>query len=128
MNSSDRLIQYLDIKNISKNKFYKSIGLSVGYLTKRPEMSSKVLKNIISKYKDLNLHWIVTGEGKMLNNDIIYEDIKNTIHEIHQKDVNLLLEVIKEKNKVIEEKNITISQQDDIIGKLSEWFDKNKAK
>lgn len=62
-----RLIDYLEFKQIGRNRFEKMAGLSLGYITKlknapRPEKLVKILHAA----PDLNRVWLLTGEGSML--------------------------------------------------------------
>ena len=66
MNEKARIKQFLDYKGISKNKFYVQTGLSVGFLDSGNSLVVDKLKKIINTYPDLNLEWIVTGEGSMI--------------------------------------------------------------
>lgn len=66
MNEKARIKQFLDYKGISKNKFYVQTGLSVGFLDSGNSLVVDKLKKVINTYPDLNLEWIVTGEGSMI--------------------------------------------------------------
>jgi hypothetical protein len=67
MNISDRIVKYLDLKGISKSKFYAAMGVSNGFLDKRPNIGADKVEKIIEIYTDLNLNWLITGKGEMLN-------------------------------------------------------------
>lgn len=91
MNEKARIKQFLDYKGISKNKFYVQTGLSVGFLDSGNSLVVDKLKKIINTYPDLNLEWIVTGEGSMIKSK------QNTA------DSSVLLDVIREKDTRIEQ-------------------------
>ena len=65
-----RLQKYIDYKEVSLNSFDKSIGAANGYIGKQikneASIGSDLLEKIISTYSDLNLNWLITGEGLML--------------------------------------------------------------
>lgn len=61
-----------------RNFFETEIGKKPGYLTtalnrKSKELGSDVLEQLVSKFPELNIKWLLTGEGKMLN-DGFYDD------------------------------------------------------
>ena len=61
--------------NIGQNKFEKTIGWSNGYISKvTKEPSYSKLMMILVKYPQLNIGWLLTGEGEMLKeNDVLQE-------------------------------------------------------
>ena len=65
MGAKNNLLKYMEIINEKKPEFYRKKGLSNGFLDKNEHISSKNLEIIISIYKDLNLYWLITGEGSM---------------------------------------------------------------
>ena len=65
MGAKNNLLKYMEIINEKKPEFYRKTGLSNGFLDKNEHISSKNLEIIISIYKDLNLYWLLTGEGSM---------------------------------------------------------------
>jgi transcriptional regulator with XRE-family HTH domain len=73
MNIFSRIIEYIDFKGISKNEFSVKIGLSNSYMTKmeksKGNVGSQVIEKIVRVYPDLNLYWLITGEGSMLKQD-----------------------------------------------------------
>lgn len=63
----DRVLEYCKFKNISISQFEKLAGLSNGYFNhcaKRP--SDTGLVKISKAHPDLNLAWLLTGVGSML--------------------------------------------------------------
>ena len=66
MTSRDRILQFVELKRISKNKFYKDTGLSNGFLDKNNHPGADKLEQIIYTYPEINPTWLLTGEGDML--------------------------------------------------------------
>jgi len=67
MNIKSRVSEYCERKNIALSKFEKLSGLSNGYfnnIKKRP--SDEKIENIRRVFPDLNIEWLMTGEGEML--------------------------------------------------------------
>ncbi len=67
---ADRLLQFLNDKNISKSEFADSLGIGRSNITHiftgRNNVSDKTLSKILSTYPDINPMWLVTGNGEML--------------------------------------------------------------
>ena len=66
----DRMIEFIDSKSIVKEKFYKIIDMTSANFRGRARTSpinSNAIKNMIEHYPDLNLYWLITGKGEMIN-------------------------------------------------------------
>lgn len=62
-----RLIFFLEEKNISKTDFGNKIGVSNAYVTSiRKSIQPDKIKSIALNYPDLNIDWLLTGKGEML--------------------------------------------------------------
>ena len=61
-----RILKFLELKKLSKLSFYRSTGLSNGFLDKEAEITEASLRKIANSYQDLNIDWVRTGEGEML--------------------------------------------------------------
>lgn len=77
LTQKDRIIQFLEKKGISKNKFYTQTGVSNGTLDKKSGITGDTISKIYTAYPDINLDWLIAGEGEMfrksnvcLGNDI----------------------------------------------------------
>ena len=67
MTVRDRLKAYLKEKNISQADFAIGIGASTGYVNAIVKtIGSDKLAIIREKFPDLNIGWLLTGEGEML--------------------------------------------------------------
>lgn len=69
MSDKDRIKEYLEYKHISKNKFYVQTGLSIGFLDSGSSLGVDKARIIINTYPDINLNWLILGEGDMLRSD-----------------------------------------------------------
>ena len=69
----DRITQFIEHAGLSARQFDISIGASNGYTLRMKKnnasVGSDVIENIIRIYPQLNLVWLITGEGEMLNPD-----------------------------------------------------------
>ena len=79
MRATERVLQYIEYKGVSKYKFYKETGLSNGFLDKNRNIGSDKCEIISSHYKDLSLNWLITGEGDMLKTQPYQESSTTTI-------------------------------------------------
>jgi hypothetical protein len=66
----DRILQLIEYKKISKNRFYKETGLSNGFLDKVKDVGASKVEYILDAYPDVNPIWLLTGRGTMLVDDI----------------------------------------------------------
>ncbi|WP_333662249.1 LexA family transcriptional regulator [Chishuiella changwenlii] len=68
----ERILQIADLKKVSKEFFLESINQSYSNYkgkSKNSNPSTDVLVEISSKYPDININWLLTGEGEMIKND-----------------------------------------------------------
>ncbi|MDR1182013.1 MAG: S24 family peptidase [Bacteroidales bacterium] len=67
-----RIVEILELKGISKENFYKKIGMTSanfrGSAKSRP-LNSNAIEKILAEIPDINTEWLLTGEGKMLKAD-----------------------------------------------------------
>lgn len=67
MNLKERLLAFLEYKDIKKGTFEKMVGLSNGFVDKVGDNTRvKKLEQISNFFPDLNMIWLRTGEGEML--------------------------------------------------------------
>lgn len=65
-------MQLIEIKGTTKSIFLKKTGLKRGFLDSdklTQAVSDKQMSAILSVYPDINLEWLVTGEGQMQKPD-----------------------------------------------------------
>ena len=67
---TNRILEYLNIKSITKYKFCKDLGLSNGFLDKPREIATDKYANILSYFPELNPDWLLTGNEPMLKKTI----------------------------------------------------------
>lgn len=64
----ERLVAYLEHKGINKSEFGRMIGVSNAYISSiRKSIQPDKVERISVAFPDLNVSWLVTGEGDMLN-------------------------------------------------------------
>ena len=74
MSTKEKLLQYIEYKEITQGKFCRKIGVSNGFLTSGKHIGSEKLKAIRDNYPDLNMDWLVYDEGEMLIKENILDE------------------------------------------------------
>lgn len=70
MEIKNRLIQFIQHKQMTVKAFEESCGMSNGYVSSmRKGLGTEKLNNVLTKYPDLNREWLLYGEGPMLKID-----------------------------------------------------------
>lgn len=93
----DRILAIIDFYGLSANKFSEEIGMSRAFVKNmNDEISTKPLRNILLKYPEINIEWLISGEGEMLLENANKEfKLTETIPP------NILIDYLKEKDKII---------------------------
>lgn len=118
----DRLLKYLEYKRITAYAFERKNQVANGYLKKqlkgKGSMGSDILERIYRNYTDLDLIWLIAGEGQMLMPDRNPEFLVRDGRHHYSKDeliqfltdrVTLLETALADKEKII---NLLESQID----------------
>lgn len=70
MDIKNRIYEYLRIVKMTPAEFERNTGLSNGYLRNiKNSIGVDKISNIVSVYPDLNLEWLITGNGEMLKSN-----------------------------------------------------------
>lgn len=68
----DRVIQYVEYKKIKKEYFFKKIGMTSANFrgeAKKTPINSTAIENIFTSFPDINIEWLITGEGEMIKTE-----------------------------------------------------------
>lgn len=105
----EEFVEYLDLTN---QKFEQNAGLPNGFINKSGKyISDKSEQKIINTYPDLNINWLLTGEGEMLNNGQKHlsqqtepQINENSLDELYllNKTIDILRENLERKDAQIE--------------------------
>lgn len=96
----ERLIMFIQYKHLSKNKFEELCGLSKRYVSNISQsIQPDVVKKISLNFPELNMGWILTGEGEMLK----------TENEEPKTEVLHLQELIKAQSETISSQKLLIA-------------------
>ena len=100
----DRLIQFIEYAGLSARQFDISIGAANGYTLRMKKnhasIGSDVIENIIRTYPQLDVVWLLTGEGNMIKET--HEDIPefDQLPREQQLEINRIIELkIKERQQ-----------------------------
>lgn len=107
--------------NISYEKFFPTIDASYANFkgkAKNTALTSDTIVNILSKYPEINITWVLTGEGEMLlsNNPKIYNEGKSDNITLSREVFDLIKnqsETILSQQKTIE--NLVSKVKDSIV-------------
>jgi len=86
MKPIERIAIFIHFKKILPHAFEQKIELSNGYFSKQLKhlgsVGSDILIRIHHTYTDLDILWVLTGEGQMLKEEVLHnEHIDNSIIE-----------------------------------------------
>lgn len=88
MNIKERLTQFIQFKNLSLSAFERSCSLSSGFVCKVGDSIRRAkLENISVAYPELNINWLLTGVGDMLNS----EDSDSYINKVEDEQTHVPL-------------------------------------
>lgn len=86
-----RLTAYLRYKGINKSEFGRIIGVSNAYISSiRKSIQPDKAEKIASSFPDLNIAWLMTGEGEMIKSNTGQDFDDKMQEEVHGTVVPLL--------------------------------------
>lgn len=69
MSVKERLIQYVKYKRLTNSEFCRRIGVSNAFISSmRRSIQPDKAESIALNFPDLNISWLLTGEGEMIKN------------------------------------------------------------
>ncbi len=60
-----RILQVIELKQITKYEFYKKSGIARGILDQNNGISEENISKFLEYMPDINTHWLLTGQGNM---------------------------------------------------------------
>ena len=73
-----RILEYLDLKGITRYEFYTATGTSNGILSQKNGLSEENLLKFLKVYHDINFHWFLTGTGEIIDKNTDKNQIKRS--------------------------------------------------
>lgn len=124
-----RILQFIDYKGIGITKFFKETGIKRGFLDTDKldsSVSDMFLAKIIAVFPELNIEWLLTGEGEMLRKEGIVQqavnNVSSTITQSQTINVPKDYEELKKENKRLTQENSVL--KDKIISLMEEKIKK----
>ncbi|MFA7492793.1 MAG: helix-turn-helix transcriptional regulator [Proteiniphilum sp.] len=97
---TDRLKLFIKSKRLGQTKFEELVGFSRGYISRvKPSIGVDKLLDIIDIFPDLNLDWLFTGKGEMIDPSFrsdLNEQAIGTVEECSVEYKNKYLELLEE--------------------------------
>lgn len=101
MTLKERVLDYCEAKGMSISAFERAAGLSNGFFkesTRNPRADKR--KQISEAFPDLNISWLLTGEGEMLKSETV-EPNQNAEDMQVKKWMELLAEALDQNSRLI---------------------------
>lgn len=114
-----RIIKYLNYRKISVSSFLKTTGIKRGFLDSdklEASVSDVFLTKIIANYNEINLNWLITGEGDMLKSPA---EVATTIVPSQE---NYIIELQKDKITFLEKEISTLKKEAEDLKKELSFF------
>lgn len=77
MATKELLRQFIDYKGFTISEFCKKNMLSNGFFTNNGSVGSDKIHNIVKNNPDINLNWLITGEGDMILQNNVSKEPEN---------------------------------------------------
>jgi hypothetical protein len=132
MKPIERLAMYLQFKNLTPHAFEKRIKLSNGYFSKQLKnngsIGSDILVRIHEQFQDLNLLWLLLGEGQMINENTPFSQQINSQVEEFTNRYTSETKKVKTLEDDIEKLNFVMKDKDKLISLYEFMFHGNSPK
>ena len=119
-----RLLEFISHKGLNKCEFEQICDLSNGFVDKSGNNTRRsTLDKISSVYPDLNVNWLLTGEGEMLKSvvnqsNIVGDNIQGTNVTVNKSQTDKFLELLKARDGQISKSQEQISKSQAQIDRL----------
>jgi hypothetical protein len=92
METKDRLLAFIAYKQISKRKFCLACSLSHTIFNMNKSIVSDKLERIYKAYPELNMDWVITGQGEMIRNEQAPKTENKETNEQPKKETSIYVE------------------------------------
>ncbi len=114
MSVKERLKAFIRYRGVGERQFCRTIGVSESFVSAmRKSLQPDKISNIIHQYPELNIYWLLTGEGSMIQKSHArLKEAKTTIHVL-----NDLIDSREERIHILEEENTALKREIDSLHK-----------
>lgn len=127
----ERLIEYIDYKNMSKRAFALRIGASGSFVNNISKgIGAEYIGRIKVQFPDLNVGWLLSGDGQMINDGSNPEENNTNQQTQSGMDMSFAMDYIaalKDQIAVLKGESATLKEQlkekDALIRRLTEQGD-----
>lgn len=111
-----RLLEYLKANRITQAEFGRMMGVSSAYVsTMRESLSLDMQKKVKEAFPDLNMQWLIFGEGEM-----IVKGDGNTTQTVQNTYINGSTSALEKAfNEIAEQRKLTAASQSQVDRLLS---------
>lgn len=117
-----RINQLIDYKKVKRNIFFDRLEVSASNFRSKglySEVGGEVIAKISSFYPDLNLDWLLTGEGAMLRDAAkVSQEIKGDGNYMAGNELSISGSSINELKAIIKEQKAVIKEKEELIKEL----------
>lgn len=112
----ERLLEYLKANRITQAEFGRMMGVSSAYVsTMRESLSLDMQKKVKEAFPDLNMQWLIFGEGEM-----IVKGDGNTTQTVQNTYINGSTSALEKAfNEIAEQRKLTAASQSQVDRLLS---------
>lgn len=101
---------------LSQAEFSEKVGIKPSQVSEmlngKRKISERTIHNIVEAFPDLNINWLLTGEGEMLKSDRMSEPQLTAIPSVDlaQSTIDRLLSIVESQQRTIETLSGTIKK------------------
>lgn len=98
-NIKDRVVEIAEMQEISKEEFFKSIGMTSASFrgkAKGTPLNSNAIVNIITKYPDVDLYWLLSGSVDKRVDSVNEPSTKYRIKSVKCKEKDRLISILQD--------------------------------
>ena len=99
MTPKKRIVQFIDYKKITKNKFCLKNLFSNSFFSNDSSIGSDKLIIIFRNYPELNMDWVITGRGEMMYEEPYVDPLKYADAVLPPEQMEKLYQLFEEQEK-----------------------------